>query len=163
MSVKDVLKLAFKTAGTSWKEKSENGNGFFDWLLKKKGTLGKLPLTPLSTRIFRHNVEGVFGKSCLTNEIGYNGCIAGAVAHQFNEDPTMPDILEIFDGMSEPEQIVSEVILGSANAPIVFENPSKIGNQNYIDGGILGKVKATFLSQLVCSRLNNSNQKLMNP
>ena len=50
-------------------------------------------------------------------------------------------MLEIFDTMSEPQQIVTEVILGSGNAPLYFEVPSKIGNCNYIDGGILGNNK----------------------
>ena len=144
MSVKEVLTLALKNVNSSW-EKSKNGKGFIDWILKKKGSLGEMPLTPFSSRNLKHAIEEVFGKTCLTNEIGYKGCIAGAVAHQFNEDPiNMPDILEIFDSMSEPQQIVSEVLVGSGNAPIYFENPCKIGNQNYIDGGILGKFKSIF-------------------
>ena len=96
----------------------------------------------VTMKYFTDAVEEIFGKTCLTNEINHNGCIAGAVAHQFNEDPiNMPDVLDIFDSKSEPQQIVSEVMLGSGNAPIYFEIPSKIGNQNYIDGGILGNAK----------------------
>ena len=33
---------------------------------------------------------------------------------------------------------MSEVLLGSSDAPIYFEVPSKIGHRNYIDGGVAG-------------------------
>ena len=50
----------------------------------------------------------------------------------------LADLLEIFDSKSEPAQLVSKVLLGSSDAPIYFEVPSKIGNRNYIDGGVAG-------------------------
>ena len=142
MSLKEGIKVLSKFVSSLPWDKTEHGKGFLDWLLKKKGRLGEVPLVPSTTRTFTDIVEEIFGKTCLTNEIEYNGCIAGAVAHQFNEDPlNMPDVLDIFDSKSEPQQLVSEVIVGSTTAPIYLEIPSQIGNKSYIDGAIFGNLK----------------------
>ena len=109
-----------------------------DWFLKQKGSVGGIPTTPYTQEILKKEVLKKFD-TALTEDIGYNGCLAGAVARQFNEDSiNRPDVLEIFDSKSDPAQLVSEVLLGSSDAPIYFEVPSQIGHRNYIDGGVAG-------------------------
>ena len=126
---KDVIPKIFK--------KAKNGNGWIDWGLKKKGSIAGTPTWPYTQKFLKLAVDEKFGTT-LTEDIGHNGCLAGAVARQFNEDPTQPDLLEIFDSKSDPAQLISEVLLGSSDAPIYFETPSKIGHRNYIDGGVAG-------------------------
>ena len=140
-TMEECLDWGSKAVGKVW-VKSKNGKGFLDWFLKKKGFIGEVPLTPYTQELLRESVEEIVGTTTLTNEIKYNGCLAGAVVRQFNEDPmNKPDVLDIFDSKSKPAQVVSEVLLGATTAPIYFEIPYKIGTQNYIDGGISGKIK----------------------
>ena len=125
-------------------KKAKKGNGFIDWTLGKICCAGGIPLTPYTQKFLKLAVDEKFGIA-LTEDIEHNGCLAGAVARQFNEDPARPDLLEIFDSKSEPAQLVSEVLLGSSDAPIYFEVPSQIGHRNYIDGGVAGN----FLPNLI--------------
>ena len=136
LSVKEVTELYQDVIPKIFK-KSKYVNGWIDWALGKIGSAGGTPLTPYTQKFLKLAVDEKFG-TALTEDIGYNGCLAGAVARQFNEDPARPDLLEIFDSKSEPAQLVSEVLLGSSDAPIYFEVPSKIGHRNYIDGGVAG-------------------------
>ena len=137
MSVKEVTKLYQEVIPKIFK-KAKNGNGRLYWFLKKKGSVGGIPTTPYTQEFLKQEVLKKFG-TALTEDIGHNSCLAGAVARQFNEDSVnQPDVLEIFDSKSDPAQLVSEVLLGSSDAPIFFEVPSKIGLQNYIDGGVAG-------------------------
>ena len=137
MSVKEVTELYQQTIPKIF-EKAKNGNGWIDWFLEKKTKVGGIPTTPYTQKFLKEAVDEKFGTT-LTEDIEHNGCLAGAVARQFNEDPiNQPDVLEIFDSKSNPAQLVSEVLLGSSDAPIYFEVPSKIGHRNYIDGGVAG-------------------------
>ena len=76
MSVKEVIEIGSKAAGTIFAT-TENGTGCLDWVLKKKGNIGEIPLMPCSTRIMEQIAEEIFGKTTLTDEIESNGCIAG--------------------------------------------------------------------------------------
>ena len=144
LSVKEVTELYQEVIPKIFK-KANNGKGWIDWGLKWKGSVGGIPTTPYSQEFLKQEVLKKFG-TALTEDIGHNGCLAGAVARQFNEDSVnRPDILEIFDSKSEPAQLVSEVLLGSSDAPIYFEVPSQIGHRNYIDGGVAGN----FLPNLI--------------
>ena len=143
-SVKEVTEL-YQDVIPKIFMKAKNGNGFTDWALEKKGSVGGIATTPYTQKFLKLAVDEKFG-TALTEDIGYNGCLAGAVARQFNEDPiNRPDVLEIFDSKSDPPQLVSEVLLGSSDAPIYFEVLSKIGFRNYIDGGVAGN----FLLNLI--------------
>ena len=133
LKVKEVTELYQDVIPKIFK-KAHSGKDWIDWALKKKGSvLGGIPTTPYTQEFLKQEVLKKFG-TALTNEIEHNGCLAGAVARQFNEDSVnQPDVLEIFDSKSEPAQLVSEVLLGSSDAPIYFEVPSQIGHRNYID------------------------------
>ena len=139
LSLKEVTELYQEVIPKIFK-KTKNGNGMIDWFLKQKGSVGGIPTTPYTQEILKQEVLKKFD-TALTEDIGYNGCLAGAVARQFNEDSiNRPDVLEIFDSKSDPAQLVSEVLLGSSDAPIYFEVPSQIGHRNYIDGGVAGNL-----------------------
>ena len=139
LSVKEVTEL-YKDVIPKIFKKTKNTEGWIDWFLEQKGSIGEIPTTPYTQDILKQEVLKKF-EDALTEDIGHNSCLAGAVARQFNEDPiNQPDVLEIFDSKSDPAQLVSEVLLGSSDAPIYFEVPSKIGHRNYIDGGVAGNV-----------------------
>ena len=152
MTVKEVTKLYQEVIPKIFK-KAKNGKGWIDWGLKKKGSIAGTPTWPYTQKFLKLAVDEKFG-TALTEDIGRNGCLAAAVARQFNEDPTQPDLLEIFDSQSDPAQLVSEVLLGSSDAPIYFETPSKIGHRNYIDGGVAGNI---FPSEQIFSNLEQMN------
>ena len=87
-------------------------------------------------------------KDSLTYEFNHEGCIAGAVAREYNEDAKRPDILRLFDSESDPVQRVLEVLLASSNAPFYFKTPSPIGKNKFIDGGV-GGMKFLFTNKLL--------------
>ena len=152
MSTKEVTKLYQEVIPKIFK-KAKTGKGWIDWGLKKKGSIAGTPTWPYTQNFLKLAVDEKFG-TALTEDIGHNGCLAAAVARQFNEDPTQPDLLEIFDSKSDPAQLISEVLLGSSDAPIYFETPSKIGHRNYIDGGVAGNI---FTSDQIFSNLEQTN------
>ena len=67
-------------------------------------------------------------------------CIAAAVASEFNEDTSDPDKLEIFDTTNKNQRFFSaiDVLMASSDAPVYFETPYKVGDNNYVDGGLNG-------------------------
>ena len=69
-----------------------------------------------------------------------NFCIAAAVASEFNEDPNNPDKLEVFDTKNADQkyQLIREVLQASCDAPVFFVTPVRIGQTNYVDGGLTG-------------------------
>ena len=118
---------------------------------------------PYTQEQLKKEVEERFGLT-MTSDVEFNGCYAGAVAREFNEDPERPDLLQIFDSKCEIPQLVSEVLLGSSDAPIYFEYPTQIGLNKYIDGGIAGKKNnyhtvhiklSTFHISMQASNCNN--------
>ena len=142
LSVKEVTELYQDVIPKIFK-KAKNGKDIIDWILEQTASALGMPKT-YTQEFLKQEVLKKFGTT-LTEDIEHNGCLAGAVARQFNEDPARPDLLEIFDSKSEPAQLVSEVLLGSSDAPIYFEVPSQIGHRNYIDGGVAGN----FLLNLI--------------
>jgi len=94
------------------------------------------PATPYTRTSFEAALNEMFGLT-ETSEIHFNGCLAGAVAREFNQDINNSDVLQLFDSKSDA-QLVTEVLLGSSNAPIYFNIPSAIGLRKYIDGGVGG-------------------------
>jgi len=135
MTVEEIIEL-YKTVVPKIFLKSKAGSGFIDWFLSKKEQIKGIRPHPYTQDEIKKEVEKRFGRS-RTGEVLHDGVVAAAVAKQFNEGEG-PDLLEIFDSRSEPPQLVSEVLLGSADAPIFFEIPAKIGMKNYIDGGVQG-------------------------
>ena len=101
------------------------------------------PLQPYSREPLEKEVENIF-KGSLTFEFkhkyGDKDCIAGAVAREYNEDAKRPDILRLFDSESDPVQPVGEVLLASSNAPFLFDIPSAVGGDNFIDGAVGGMI-----------------------
>ena len=90
----------------------------------------------IQDHVLKQNLENMFGNTT-TDSIRHNGCLAGAVAREYHEDLSRRGVLEIFDTKT-PKQKVAEVLLGSADAPVYFNFPTRIGTKNYIDGGISG-------------------------
>ena len=79
------------------------------------------PATPYTRTSFEAALNEMFGLT-ETSEIHFNGCLAGAVAREFNEDVNNPDVLQLFDSKSGA-QLVTEVLLGSSTAPLYFKIP----------------------------------------
>ena len=111
---------------------------------------------PYSMKPLKTYVEKLMGDS-LVSEFNNDhvDCIAGAVVREFNEDSKHPDIMRLFDSElvsnvksdhplhtyyreSNPSTLVREILMASSNAPIYFEIPSRIGEKNFIDGGVGG-------------------------
>lgn len=136
MMVEEIIEL-YKTVVPKIFQKSKAGKGFRDWCLRNVDKIMKNKSRPYTQDALKEEVDKMFGRS-RTCEVNHNGVVAAAVARQFNEDAQIPDVLEIFDSKSDHPQLVSEVLLGSADAPIFFEIPTKIGGRNYIDGGVQG-------------------------
>ena len=137
MPVKDVVDLFIKEIPRIFKKKKSKNflEALGKGIDKKANLLTKL--VPYTQDGLEEILNENFGNS-MSNEVIHNGCIAGAVARQFNEDINHPDVLEIFDSKSEIPQLVQEIILGSTCAPMIFDTPRKIGLKNYIDGAVAG-------------------------
>ncbi len=114
---------------------------FIQWAKDKLNIMEDLNIMPYSQDGLVAALKRVFGETTL-DELGSNGndhtCVGAAVARQYNEDPKVPDILDIFDTESEISYQVVEVLKASAAAPTFFVTPCKIGRRNYVDGGIGG-------------------------
>ena len=134
MTVREVAKMYEDTIPKIFQKAEAKSIG--DTVLKTLGSLGGVPLHPYTQSVLKAEVRRRFNGT-LTKDVSHGGCLAAAVARQFNEG-SEPDILDIFDTESEPEQLVEEVLLGSSAAPIYFEVPTTIGIRNYIDGGVAG-------------------------
>ena len=92
-----------------------------------------MALTPYSQKLARQGLNGIFGNSPLSNEISNSGCMN--LGYESDDDHTSnPD-------ENTPQKLVVEVLLGSSNSPVYFEIPSKIGNENTINGGITGRIR----------------------
>ena len=147
MSVNEVTECYEKIIPLIFK-KSQNGQGVIDWVLTegeklaKAYKLTKAPITPYTQDVMKEEALKIFGPNSETSDIkSNNGCLAGAVARQFNQCGIyhgQPEHLEIFDSLSKPPQLTVEVLLGSSAAPIFFDIPRKIGLRDYIDGGVTG-------------------------
>ena len=141
MSVNEVTEC-YKTIIPLIFKKSQNGRGVVDFLLSLGDKLTKAPITPYTQDVMKDVAQIIFGPNSETSDIkSNNGCLAGAVARQFNQGGNhdgQPEHLELFDSLSEPPQPTVEVLLGSSAAPIYFEIPRKIGFRGYIDGGVTG-------------------------
>ena len=135
---------SWKGSVSDWKDRLSGNppketNGWLYTVFGYKTKIGKYPpSTPYVRKSFEQAMEKQFGNTT-TDEIHYNGCIAGAVAREFNENIDNPDIMTLFDSSKKSTpQLVKEVLLGSSNAPLYFHIPSPIGLKNYIDGGVGG-------------------------
>ena len=118
---------------------------WLELLCHKISRIQGIPLIPYTQNHLAVAIRTQFGDAKIS-DINYNGCVAGAVASQYNEDLDHPDVLEIFDSAFDstrdekhiPE--VTDVLLASSDAPIFFEGPHKMYNKKqYIDGGVVGK------------------------
>ncbi len=106
------------------------------WLYKKM--LRRSPV-PYSQKGLEEVLKQRFGKKTNLKSFNSSRCGAAAVARQFNEDPSQPDKLEIFDTIDPTiSHSVVEVLLASTCAPVYFDGPTKLNGKNYIDGGVGG-------------------------
>ena len=85
-----------------------------------------------------NELESRFGNLRLGEVKNISGCIPAAVARQITEGN--PDYLEIFDSRKRWQEnlLVKDILRATTNAPTYFETPIKIGNQDYVDGGVSG-------------------------
>ena len=85
-----------------------------------------------------NELESRFGNLTLGDVKNISGCIPAAVARQTTEGN--PDYLEIFDSRKRWQEnlLVKDILRATTNAPTYFETPIKIGNQDYVDGGVSG-------------------------
>ena len=92
-----------------------------------------MALTPYSQKLARQGLNEIFGNSPLTDDLkNVSGCLN--LGYESEEDQiSNPDEVS-------PQKLVVEVLLGSSNSPVYFEIPSKIGNENTINGGITGRI-----------------------
>ena len=94
--------------------------------------------SPYTQNGLKKRLEEHFGVSIL-EDVKSNPCVAAAVARQYDDNPSTPDILEIFDTRNKAQRYYSfvDVLLASSNAPLYFgKTPSTIGRKQYIDGGV---------------------------
>ncbi len=102
------------------------------------GLKSVLPMVPYTQDVLERELLNIYGNT-RTNEIGnINTCIAGAVVRRFNQDPSNPDMLQIFDINSKPPQYVRELLKATSCAPVYFKFPTRMGLYDFIDGGITG-------------------------
>ena len=111
-----------------------------DWALKKLNEVVSfgIPLYPYSIESIAEELAKQFDFST-TDQIESNGCIAGAVTLELNQDTDTPDVLKILDSYSTPKQVVYEVLAASCDAPVCFNFPRQIDGKNHIDGGLGGR------------------------
>ena len=83
-------------------------------------------------------LESRFGNLTLGDVKNISGCIPAAVARQTTEGN--PDYLEIFDSRKSWQEtyLIQDILRATTNAPTYFETPIRIGNQDYVDGGVSG-------------------------
>ncbi len=102
------------------------------------GCCKDVPFIPYTQDVLVEEITKIYGDT-KTYEIGdKDGCIAGAVVREFNEDPSNPDLLQIFDCTSKPSPKVRELLKATTCAPAYFQTPTTMGLKNYIDGGVTG-------------------------
>ena len=100
----------------------------------------KIKMVPYTQEVLVQKLLETYGNA-RTDDIGdVNHCIAGAVVREFNEDPSNPDLLIIFDKESRPPQKVLELLRATSCAPVYFEYPVVMRFKKYIDGGIGGEL-----------------------
>ncbi|XP_046840318.1 uncharacterized protein LOC124434461 isoform X2 [Xenia sp. Carnegie-2017] len=96
-----------------------------------------------STSLFKYSKDNVkksleeqFNECSLSDirEKGSPKCVAGAVARRLSQSEGMV----LFDTASEDykNHKACEVLLATSNAPIYFDTPVKIGNDEFVDGGV---------------------------
>ncbi len=119
----------FKTAGCSLPKRLINK------MFRKR-----IPIVPYTQEVLEKKLKEMFPDMLTDDVIQHSNCLAGAVARKFNQNTSDPDHLQIFDGKSFPIQLIWEVLKGSADAPVYFEIPTKIGCHNHVDGGIGGSI-----------------------
>ncbi len=130
---KEETKNIFKRRKAKWWQRAltKPQRMLYDLILKRN-------CVPYSQSGLAATLAKQFGERTLKT-FSMSGCGAAAVVRQFNEDPTQPDELEIFDTVDPPiSHNVSEVLKASACAPVFFETPAIIHTKTYIDGGVGG-------------------------
>ena len=112
-----------------------------DWILKIFNNLARrfsIPFYPYSIKSIAEELANQFDFST-NDQIESNGCIAGAVTLELNQDTDTPDVLKILDTYSTPNQLVYEILAASCDAPVCFNVPRQIDGKNHIDGGLGGR------------------------
>ena len=98
-------------------------------------------------------LEKQFGKQTLLSDLTNEGTIAAAVTRKIGESK---DELVLFDTLSESYKLtpVVSALLASADAPVYFKTPVKIGDSLYVDGGVGGNCPLKQVFPLARSRFN---------
>ena len=108
-----------------------------NWIRHKLGVASLIGSNYMySQRILKKILEQQFGVKTLLCKLTNNKCIAAAVARKIGGGK---DELVLFDTFKNNKCTpVVSALLASADAPIYFKTPVKIGDDSYIDGGIEG-------------------------
>ena len=137
MTVKEIIELYQRSTKNIFKEQPGK-----TWLSLENAIRYQADLPHYYSQAgIKEVLKKVFGDLYLTDiDKSSPKCVAAAVASEFNEDPKYPDKLEIFDTKNENQQylMARDILLASADAPVYFETPTKVGQKSYIDGGIAG-------------------------
>ena len=107
-----------------------------------------------------NELESRFGNLTLGKIENISGCIPAAVARQITE--RNPDYLEMFDSRKgwQANFLVQDILRATTNAPTYFETPVKIGNQDYVDGGVTGNCPLIEAIPRVMDIFENKNPEL---
>ena len=105
------------------------------WSLSLIPGLGSIPFTTYSKDNVKKVLLQQFGESCLGD---FYNCktIAGAVARQIGQN----EKLVLFETKSEEYKLYKahQVLQATSNAPVYFDTPVRIGDKNFVDGGVGG-------------------------
>ena len=107
----------------------------FHSFLSKIPGLGSIPVTTYSKDNLKEALLQQFGESSLGD---FYNCktIAGAVARQIGQN----EKLVLFETRSEEYKLYKthQVLQATSNAPVYFDTPVRIGDKNFVDGGVGG-------------------------
>ena len=137
MTIAEVIELYKETIPIVFKKKKAKSVKESALKALDKRKILPFQVVPYTQDGLKAAILSKFGNS-MSDDIKYKGCLAGAVAREFNQDPNYPDTLHLFDALDSPPQPVSSILLASSDAPTFFPIPVKVGLKEYIDGGVLG-------------------------
>ena len=107
---------------------------------------------PYDNLILLREIERYFGESTLQDLDGINDCVVLATAKRMEHNSEEHyDAMEYFDSKSIMNIKVSDVLMATTNAPVLFKTPWYIRGVPYVDGA----VGASCPLSLAISRMKN--------
>ena len=105
------------------------------WALSWIPGLNNVPLTPYPTDHLKEVLQEYFTDSSLA-DFSKSKAIAGAVTRQIGKN----EQLVLFDTGTDAYKLYKtyQVLLATSNAPVYFDTPIKIGDKQFVDGGVGG-------------------------